>query len=190
MWLRSGPPGHEQMCCAELSVLRPPPWPPRGRSGEHSGPRAPPPTPPRARRHAALEPKGCLVSRALQRQAESPRSRVECSSPRQPSLGPCACPARPAWPLACLLQRSVSLPAPPPSSVGTFARALDCSSSVRQPSLHMSAAAASRDITLVSRCQPSKAQHVCLGQPPGHGPTQGRALGALAWQPRLRTGSG
>uniref|UniRef100_A0A8C7XZP4 Metastasis associated 1 n=1 Tax=Oryzias sinensis TaxID=183150 RepID=A0A8C7XZP4_9TELE len=33
-------------------------------------------------------------------------------------------------------------------SVGTFARALDCSSSVRQPSLHMSAAAASRDITL------------------------------------------
>lgn len=37
-----------------------------------------------------------------------------------------------------------------PSSVGTFARALDCSSSVRQPSLHMSAAAASRDITLVS----------------------------------------
>lgn len=79
---------------------------------------------------------------------------------------------------------------PPPSSVGTFARALDCSSSVRQPSLHMSAAAASRDITLVSRCQPSKAQHVCLGQAPGHGPTQGRALGALAWQPRLRTGSG
>lgn len=37
------------------------------------------------------------------------------------------------------------------SAVGTFARALDCSSSVRQPSLHMSAAAASRDITLV-RC--------------------------------------
>uniref|UniRef100_W5N988 Metastasis associated 1 n=1 Tax=Lepisosteus oculatus TaxID=7918 RepID=W5N988_LEPOC len=33
-------------------------------------------------------------------------------------------------------------------SVGTFARALDCSSSIRQPSLHMSAAAASRDITL------------------------------------------
>lgn len=33
--------------------------------------------------------------------------------------------------------------------MGTFARALDCSSSVRQPSLHMSAAAASRDITLV-----------------------------------------
>lgn len=37
-------------------------------------------------------------------------------------------------------------------SVGTFARALDCSSSVKQPSLHMSAAAASRDITLV--CTP------------------------------------
>uniref|UniRef100_A0A4W5KBA1 Metastasis associated 1 family, member 2 n=1 Tax=Hucho hucho TaxID=62062 RepID=A0A4W5KBA1_9TELE len=33
-------------------------------------------------------------------------------------------------------------------AVGTFARALDCSSSIRQPSLHMSAAAASRDITL------------------------------------------
>lgn len=33
-------------------------------------------------------------------------------------------------------------------SVGTFARALDCGSSVKQPSLHMSAAAASRDITL------------------------------------------
>ncbi|XP_078001322.1 LOW QUALITY PROTEIN: metastasis-associated protein MTA3-like [Glandiceps talaboti] len=33
-------------------------------------------------------------------------------------------------------------------SVGTFARALDCSSSVRQPSLHMSAAASSRDVTL------------------------------------------
>uniref|UniRef100_F7CWE0 Metastasis associated 1 family member 2 n=1 Tax=Ornithorhynchus anatinus TaxID=9258 RepID=F7CWE0_ORNAN len=33
-------------------------------------------------------------------------------------------------------------------AVGTFARALDCSSSSRQPSLHMSAAAASRDITL------------------------------------------
>lgn len=34
-------------------------------------------------------------------------------------------------------------------SVGTFARALDCTSTVRQPSLHMSAAAASRDVTLV-----------------------------------------
>ena len=34
-------------------------------------------------------------------------------------------------------------------SVGTFGRALDCASTVRQPSLHMSAAAASRDITLV-----------------------------------------
>ncbi|XP_076313740.1 metastasis-associated protein MTA3-like isoform X2 [Tachypleus tridentatus] len=33
-------------------------------------------------------------------------------------------------------------------SIGTFARALDCSSSVKQPSLHMSAAAASRDVTL------------------------------------------
>lgn len=34
-------------------------------------------------------------------------------------------------------------------SVGTFARALDCTSTVRQPSLHMSAAAASRDVTLL-----------------------------------------
>ena len=92
---------------------------------------------------------------------------------------------------SCLSAPAVSVSSrPPPSSVGTFARALDCSSSVRQPSLHMSAAAASRDITLVSRCQPSKAQHVCLGQPPGHGPTQGRALDAQAWQPHLRTGSG
>jgi len=40
-------------------------------------------------------------------------------------------------------------------SIGTFARALDCSSSVKQPSLHMSAAAASRDITLVSGHQMS-----------------------------------
>lgn len=35
-------------------------------------------------------------------------------------------------------------------SIGTFARALDCGSAVREPSLHLSAAAASRDITLVS----------------------------------------
>lgn len=38
-------------------------------------------------------------------------------------------------------------------SVGTFARALDCSSSVKQPSLHMSAAAASRDITVMHAYQ-------------------------------------
>ncbi|CAG2103326.1 unnamed protein product, partial [Medioppia subpectinata] len=38
-------------------------------------------------------------------------------------------------------------------SVGTFARALDCSSSIKQPSLHMSAAAASRDITLLHAMQ-------------------------------------
>lgn len=62
---------------------------------------------------------------------------------------------------AVQLQRSVSLL---PSSVGTFARALDCSSSVRQPSLHMSAAAASRDITLVSG-MPS-APGVCTGPAP------------------------
>ena len=40
-------------------------------------------------------------------------------------------------------------------SVGTFARALDCSSSVKQPSLHMSAAAASRDITVMHAYQVS-----------------------------------
>ena len=34
-------------------------------------------------------------------------------------------------------------------SIGTFARALDSGSSVKEPSLHLSAAAASRDITLV-----------------------------------------
>ena len=41
-------------------------------------------------------------------------------------------------------------------SVGTFARALDCSSSVKQPSLHMSAAAASRDITVMHAYQVNK----------------------------------
>lgn len=44
-------------------------------------------------------------------------------------------------------------------SVGTFARALDCSSSVKQPSLHMSAAAASRDVTLVG---PPLLERFCL----------------------------
>ncbi len=54
-------------------------------------------------------------------------------------------------------------------SVGTFARALDCSSSVKQPSLHMSAAAASRDITQVLTVVDTSRniggqnfQHVCL----------------------------
>lgn len=50
------------------------------------------------------------------------------------------------WPLSVYLLVLLLLSC---SAVGTFARALDCSSSVRQPSLHMSAAAASRDITLV-----------------------------------------
>ena len=45
-------------------------------------------------------------------------------------------------------------------SVGTFARALDCSSSVKQPSLHMSAAAASRDITVLHAYQ---VHHQLLG---------------------------
>ena len=35
-------------------------------------------------------------------------------------------------------------------SVGTFARALDCNNAFKQPSLPLSAAAASRDITLVN----------------------------------------
>lgn len=45
-------------------------------------------------------------------------------------------------------------------SVGTFARALDCSSSVKQPSLHMSAAAASRDITLVNTSVPPRIRQI------------------------------
>ena len=53
-------------------------------------------------------------------------------------------------------------------SVGTFARALDCSSSVKQPSLHMSAAAASRDITVFHAYQVqiqlrfNSQMHICL----------------------------
>lgn len=79
-----------------------------------------------------------------------------CSSRAEPQ-GPLVGVAPGSWPsltglvediLPGQLQWSVGLLLP--SSVGTFARALDCSSSVRQPSLHMSAAAASRDITLVS----------------------------------------
>lgn len=38
-------------------------------------------------------------------------------------------------------------------SVGTFARALDCSSSIKQPSLHLTAASASRDVTLLYAMQ-------------------------------------
>jgi len=38
-------------------------------------------------------------------------------------------------------------------SVGTFARALDCSSSIKQPSLHLTAASASRDVTLLFAMQ-------------------------------------
>lgn len=52
-------------------------------------------------------------------------------------------------------------------SVGTFARALDCSSSVKQPSLHMSAAAASRDITLVGGdWQVDRISHILTPPPP------------------------
>ena len=47
-------------------------------------------------------------------------------------------------------------------SVGTFGRALDCTSSIRLPSLHMSAAAASRDITLVCAPCPSCLTRRCL----------------------------
>jgi len=48
-------------------------------------------------------------------------------------------------------------------SVGTFARALDCSSSVKQPSLHMSAAAASRDITVFHAYQALHAHNYDIG---------------------------
>lgn len=48
-------------------------------------------------------------------------------------------------------------------SVGTFARALDCSSSVKQPSLHMSAAAASRDITVFHAYQALHAHKYNIG---------------------------
>ncbi|CAF5113846.1 unnamed protein product, partial [Rotaria sp. Silwood1] len=36
-------------------------------------------------------------------------------------------------------------------SIGTFARALDCPTALKHPSLHMSAASASRDATLVNK---------------------------------------
>ncbi len=36
-------------------------------------------------------------------------------------------------------------------SIGTFARALDCPTALKHPSLHMSAASASRDATLVKK---------------------------------------
>ncbi|XP_064207786.1 metastasis-associated protein MTA2-like [Anguilla rostrata] len=58
-------------------------------------------------------------------------------------------------------------------AVGTFARALDCSSSIRQPSLHMSAAAASRDVTLfhamdtLQRSGYDLAQAMCALAPQG-----------------------
>ncbi|OWK50996.1 Metastasis-associated protein MTA2 [Lonchura striata] len=56
-------------------------------------------------------------------------------------------------------------------AVGTFARALDCSSSIRQPSLHMSAAAASRDITLQvyipTYTKPNPNQIISVGSKPG-----------------------
>lgn len=55
---------------------------------------------------------------------------------------------RPQW--NCLTDRQIDQFLVVSRSLGTFARALDCTSSVKQPSLHMSAAAASRDITLVS----------------------------------------
>uniref|UniRef100_A0A8D1NK59 Uncharacterized protein n=1 Tax=Sus scrofa TaxID=9823 RepID=A0A8D1NK59_PIG len=92
-------------------------------------------------------------------------------------------------------------------SVGTFARALDCSSSVRQPSLHMSAAAASRDITLVSgpvdsgrgarllrvsiHRGHSPPQHGALVAPAlarGRWPAGGRACWALAGPRTVRPG--
>ena len=61
-------------------------------------------------------------------------------------------------------------------SVGTFSRALDCSSAVKQPSLHMSAAAASRDITLFHAMDALHASGYDLGRAmaalvPATGPT-------------------
>lgn len=49
-------------------------------------------------------------------------------------------------------------------SVGTFARALDCSSSIKQPSLHLTAASASRDVTLLYAMQILHANNYDLGK--------------------------
>lgn len=49
-------------------------------------------------------------------------------------------------------------------SVGTFARALDCSSSIKQPSLHLTAASASRDVTLLYAMQLLHSNNYDLGK--------------------------
>lgn len=49
-------------------------------------------------------------------------------------------------------------------AVGTFSRALDSSSSVKLPSLHMTAAAASRDVTLFHAMALLHHAHYDLGQ--------------------------
>lgn len=69
---------------------------------------------------------------------------IECDSDLETLIWTC----RPQW--NCLTDRQIDQFLVVSRSLGTFARALDCTSSVKQPSLHMSAAAASRDITLVS----------------------------------------
>jgi metastasis-associated protein MTA len=52
-------------------------------------------------------------------------------------------------PLNSLTEREIEQFLTIAKSVGTFARALDCNNAFKQPSLPLSAAAASRDITLV-----------------------------------------
>lgn len=170
-------------------LMRPPPWPPLGSSGEHSGHMLPP-APPRAGRHPALEPKGCLGRRALWRQAESPSSRAERSSPRQPSLGPSACLAWPAWPPACLLQRSASPPLPPPQLCGYL-----CPGPGLQQLRPAAQPAHERRGRLPGhhpgKCVLAKQGPARLLRPsPWARPTQGGALSGPAWQPCLRTGSG
>lgn len=95
-----------------------------------------------------MEGQPCHELRKLSRGRWLP---VACSVPgaSQPTVSSCLACSGVGWGTSASGSSGQCLPAAP-SSVGTFARALDCSSSVRQPSLHMSAAAASRDITLVS----------------------------------------
>ena len=48
-------------------------------------------------------------------------------------------------------------------SIGTFARALDCPTALKHPSLHMSAASASRDATLVRKnTREKRCFHMCF----------------------------
>ncbi len=51
--------------------------------------------------------------------------------------------------LSILYNENISIKKTLNRSIGTFARALDCPTALKHPSLHMSAASASRDATLV-----------------------------------------